>query len=388
MSKGILKLIAAETAGESYQANKIKLEVETDFASRIDNQESRLENPKIGETEKYNTYVPLKNLVREIAKTNSIFTYFLDGSRHVYKVDEIAYRHGGARKMVYPVVAGQVAVGCCLRQNKKLHAENFLSEIILTLPDIANANGSSGFFPALTQKINALPKLKIELSKILEYSTSQPQTKESKLEDRAVAKIQDSMYQAEQNMVAALVSQNKLNQKSYLIKDGSLEYRIPQEISKNSRRFLTFKNNFSYVIGLSKKFNPALFTNNGGANPGFIAELPLYCRTPVIRFENDTLHGDIKFAVWYVRIRDRKFTESPFDGVLKVEKMLVTREEIATGKIESDLVNFLSAHIINERNPVCYGADNRWANHIYPIFLTETFVKSKCIEAETFLNLF
>ncbi len=388
MSKEILKLIATETAGESYQANKIELDVETDSISRIDNQESRLENPKYGETEKYNTYISLKNLVRKITDANSIFKYFLDGSRHVYKVDEIAYRHGGARKMVYPVVAGQVTVGCCLRQNKTLHAENFLSEIILTLPDIANANGSSGFFPALTQKINALPNFKIALSKILEYSTSQPQTKESKLEDRAVAKIQDSMYQAEQNMVAALVSQNKLNPKSYLVKDGSLEYRIPQEISKNSRRFLTFKNNFNYVIGLSKKFNPALFTNNGGANPGFIAELPLYCRTPVICFENDSLHGDIKFAVWYLRIRDRKFTESPFDGVLKVEKMLVTREEIATGKIDSESANFLSAHIINERNPVCYGSDNRWANHIYPIFLTEAFVKSKCIAAETFLNLF
>ena len=380
MAKEILKLIAAETAGESYQAHKIELDVETDTASRIDNQETRLENPRYGETKKFNGYISLKNF----PVTSQVLTYFLDGSRHVYKIDEIAYRQSPARKMVYPLVAGQIAVGCCRRQNKKLHAENFLTEIVLTLPDIANANGSSGFLPALTQKINALSK--VEISKILEYNTVQ--NIEKNFEDLAVAKVQDTMYQAEQNMVAALVAKSKLNQKNYLVKDGSLEYRIPPDIPKNSRRFLTFKNNFNYVIGVSKKFNPALFTTNNRANPGFIAELPLYNRTPVICYENEILHGDIKFAVWYLRIRDRKFTDSPFDGVLKIEKMLVAQDEISSGVIDSEQVNFLSAQIINERNPVCYGADNRWANHIYPIFLTETFIKSKFIAAETFLNLF
>lgn len=104
-------------------------------------------------------------------------------------------------------------------------------------------------------------------------------------------------------------------------------------------------------------------------------------------FENPDYHGDIKFAVWYVRLRKRH-TDSPFDGVVKVEKMLVTQEEMSAEKIDSDLVDLLSAYLINERNPVCYGSDNRWANHIYPIFLTESFVKSKCISAETFLHLF
>lgn len=392
----ILKLIEDETAGESYQAHKIELDVKTDRVSRIDNRESRLENPKFGETDNSKDRLSLENLAKKFSQTDSqILTYFLDGSRHVYKIDDIAYQQSGFRKMVYPIVAGQFTVGCCRRQMKKIYAEKFLSEIVLTLPDIANANDSNGFFPALTEKINTQCQdshFNTTISKILPYSTSQSQTKEQKLEDRAIAKIQDYMYQAEQNMVAALVAQNKLNQKNYLVKDGSLEYKIPTNILNNKRKFLTFKNNYGYVIGVSKKFNPALWTTGAGSNfkpdPGFIAELPLYHRTPVTCFENVELHGDIKFAVWYLRIRDRKYTESPFDGVLKIEKMLVTREEIETGKIDSDLINYLSAYIINERNPVCYGADNRWANHIYPIFLTETFIKSKCIEAETFLNLF
>jgi len=97
--------------------------------------------------------------------------------------------------------------------------------------------------------------------------------------------------------------------------------------------------------------------------------------------------GDIAFAVWYVRLRDKKYTRSPFDGVVKVEKVLVEDEEVHNG-MESDLVDLLSAHLINERNPVCYGSDGRWANHIYPMFLTEQWVKSHYMTTSSFMHLF
>ena len=395
MSREILKLIAKETCGESYQAHKIELELETDTASRIDNREPIIGNPKLSETKKIKGYLSIAELSKKISQTNSpILTYFLDGSRHIYKIDNISYQHSSSRKMVYPIVAGQVTVGCCRREQKKMFAENFLSEIVLTLPDVANFNDSKGFFPALTKKINDklnAKKFKFSVSKILEYSISHTDNKAQEFENRAIAKIQEHMYQAEQNMVADLVMHGKLNQRNYLVKDGSLEYRVSTDLLNDKRKLLSFRNNYGYVIGVSKKFNPALWTTGTGANskpnPGFIAELPLYHRTPVICFENFDFHGDIKFAVWYLRIRERHI-DSPFDGVVKIEKMLVTQEEIETEKIESDLVNYLSACIINERNPVCYGVDNRWANHIYPIFLTESFIKSKCISPETFLHLF
>jgi hypothetical protein len=97
--------------------------------------------------------------------------------------------------------------------------------------------------------------------------------------------------------------------------------------------------------------------------------------------------GDIKFAVWYIRLRAKEQTRTPFDGILKVEKILVTVEETESG-IDSELVDTLSAYLINERNPVCYGSDLRWANHIYPVYLTESYVKSRYLSAESFLHLF
>ena len=157
---------------------------------------------------------------------------------------------------------------------------------------------------------------------------------------------------------------------------------------KDPRKSQLFKNNYNYVIGISKNFNPEVCLDiSGKPNPGYIADLKLYHRTPAARYVKKDWFGDIEFAVWYIRLRETSRTRTAFDGVVKVEKMLVTHEEYENG-MESDLVDMLSALIINERNPVCYGSDLRWANHLYPVYLTETFVKSKYLSAESFLHLF
>jgi hypothetical protein len=99
------------------------------------------------------------------------------------------------------------------------------------------------------------------------------------------------------------------------------------------------------------------------------------------------ISGGVKFAIWYVRIREAKDSYSPFDGILKLEKILITSDEEEKG-LETEELNYITANIINERTPVAYGSDTRWANHLYPIFLTETFIKSKYLSSEYFLNLF
>lgn len=384
MRNEILKFIAKETYGESYRVAKIELDVEIDSVSRIE-YEAPAETVinRSGETKPTKKPVPLKNRADEISASGlQILNYFLDGTRRVYKVDEIAYVQS-QRKNFYPIVAAQVTTGCCRRVDKKLHAESLSDEIILALPNIANANGNPGFFPALVTKLNtglAEKKSSIKISKIVEYGTDKNIAE--KFEERAIVKILEHMHNAEIDLVAKLVKRGRLDKKNYLVKDGSIEYRTLPGRNFNAK-------NYNFVIGVSKKFNPTLIKDSSGKfNPGIVADLPIYHRTPVTIIERGNFHGDKKFAVWYVRLRGKKFTDSPFDGVVKVEKILVTDAELESNKIDSDTVNMLSACLINERNPVCYGTDSRWANHIYPIFLTEIFIKSRSISAETFLNLF
>jgi len=377
----ITSLLAKETGGTSYKAHKYSLDYEE--RPQLD-YEHYIVWKKSAETQKYTSHVPIEYKQQD----ESLFRYFLDGSRRVFKVDDIAYKESGGRSSIYPIVAGQIGVGCCKRDNKQLKCEKFEKEIVLSIPDKADADGKSGFFPALAKKLNNNNKLKhlgIEFSTVIPYETAK--NDDSKFIDRGTARIQDRMIEREKELVNELVREKKLNQDNYLIKDGSLEYKISDKLRKDSREYLKFKNNYSWVIGISKNFNPEICKDvNGKENPGFIADLPLYHRTPVACYDNP-YSGDIQFAVWYIRLRDKKQTKTPFDGILKIEKILVTDSEIELG-INSELVDLLSMNIINERNPTCYGADNRWANHIYPIYLTESFVKSKYINAETFLKLF
>lgn len=388
MADKIMTVLAKETGGKSYKAHKYGL----DYAERpyIDYGDDSIIWKKTAETIPHRKYVSLETLSKKIAIRNEqLLTYFLDGSRRVFKVDDIAYKVSGGRSVIYPVIAGQIGVGCCRRVNKTVVPEKFKREIVLSLPDIADADGIPGFFNATAKKLNECTELKrvgVEFSTILPYKTAKNTDK--KFEDRGTACIQDRMIEREKELVAELVREGKLNQDNYLVKDGSLEYKPTKDDKADKKKYQMFKNNYSWVLGASKNFNPEICLDiNGKPNPGFIADLPLYHRTPVSCFVSDYLGDDIQFAVWYIRLRDKKQTRTPFDGILKVEKILVTQEDVDNG-IDSDLVDTLSAYLINERNPVCYGSDLRWANHIYPVYLTESFVKSKYLSAESFLHLF
>ncbi len=383
----IMEIIAKETNGKSYNTEKYSFD--SIGMPSFDYDDDGLKVMKwqaSAETVHHKKPVDLTDLSRRIQTNRPVITYFLDGSRHTYKVDDISYN-----KQVYPVVAGQVGIGCCKRIKGLMSAERFYSRLVIALPNVCNADGwgDEEFFSAKTAKLNRsteLRKMGIEFSAILPYSM--PKNRRSgKLEDSGIARVQDYMIESEKEMVLELVKKGKLNQNNYLLKDGSLEYKIMKSGKEDFRTLQKIKHNYRWVIGVSKSFNPeSILDHTGKPNANYIADLPLFHRTPVALYENSEFMGDVQFAVWYIRIRDKKRTRTPFDGVIKVEKILMD-EEIGVG-IDSEEIDLLSATLINERTPTCYGTDKRWANHLYPVFLTESYVKSKYMSTETFLHLF
>jgi hypothetical protein len=223
----------------------------------------------------------------------------------------------------------------------------------------------------------------IVFTDIRAYSTKKDEFE--KIENKGIAVIQDLMIEREIDMVSKMVANRKISQDNYLMKDGSLEYKVDH--IKNEREKRKFQSNFRYVVGVSKSFNPENCKDkNGKNNSNMIAELPLFHRTPVSMYSSPRLDG-MKYAVWYLRVRDKKYTVNTFDGILKVEKILVTDEQIKAG-LDTEEVDLISANILNERNPVCYGADSRWANHLYPVYVTECYAKSKYLSNTMFMNLF
>lgn len=385
----ILDIVANETNGKCYTSFRYcsddEIRVPTlDFDTK--EKEISIVVKEYGETDTdLNTSKGLKLLSDKIIDDEPLFQFFLDGSRRTYKVDDIEINRN-----VFPIIAGQIGVACCQRLNQsQFKCAEFELNLVLSLPKSANPTGGDCnlFFNALTTKINKtkrIEKAQINFSKILSYD-SKKQDDGKKFEHLGIATIQDEMIETEKRIVSYLSTKNLINPDRYLIKDGSLQYKPMR--TGDFKELTKIKNHYKCAVGVSKMFNPELCQDrNGRSNADKIAKLPLYHRTPAMKYKSEIV-GNVFFAIWYLRIRETKRTDSPFAGVLKVEKILITDDEIENG-LNSEEIDLITANIINERNPVCYGIDSRWANHLYPIYITENFIKSKYLSDINFLNLF
>ena len=112
-STSVLDIIAKETNGKSYKTFKYSFESMSVPTMDYDEHDRKFTWKKHGETVYHDRSITLKNYADQLLELSQpLFRYFLDGSRHTYKVDDISY----AQK-VFPVIAGQVGVGCCMRDN-------------------------------------------------------------------------------------------------------------------------------------------------------------------------------------------------------------------------------------------------------------------------------
>lgn len=381
MENNVLEIIASETEGKSHKAYKYS--IENDQYTPIDyDDHAKITWKAIGETAYHDGPISVFDKAEKWKNKRPLFTYFLDGSRRVYKVDDIAYSN-----KVYPIMAGQIGISCCQRVNRRMKKHSFERRLVIALPEIACGDdwGKKNFFERLKDKINEndlrLKRHHIEFTDILDYTTT---VDTAGMDKKGIAVIQDLMVKKEIEAVNKLVSSGVVDYDNYLMKDGSLEYKVDHFKSETERS--NFQMMFHYVVGVSKSFNPEnCIDKRGHNNSDIIADLVPGERTPVFLYQTKILPG-MSYAIWYLRIRSSKCTTNAFDGILKIEKILPNSD--VDSKLDSDEVDLISANIINERNPTCYGVDHRWANHLYPIFVTESYAKSQYMSNTMFLNLF
>ena len=144
---------------------------------------------------------------------------------------------------------------------------------------------------------------------------------------------------------------------------------------------------FYNVVGVSKSFDPMLPTSNkskrGGTQIGAeLLKLEYGQRTPVFLKENSKHR---KFGCWYLRVRPKNRVAGPLEGIIKIEKMAVLEEEEG---LDSSVVDNISLWLLNEGSPTCYGRDERWASHLYPVYLTETLIKASFESDLVFISNF
>lgn len=388
----ILKFIEEKGEGKyiCYKTNKISIESsESDVLDYDDKPASTRNTSLIAESNLTRVHtVRVPQMLIDCSRP--IFTYFLDGSRHVYKVDDIAIG-----KKIFPVLAGQIVVGCCERKDRDTFKpyDNIRPKVVIAMPDDFDVDDEGEDFCRLyceninddLQQLSFIKQSGIKVDKILLYKTDKKDKLNSardNYKNRGTSKIQAEMTDEEQQLVAKLCEENRLDDEHYLIKDGSLEYN-PSFSNKSADDKTMARENYRYVVGVSKSFDPELLPDFEGQRLSkTIASLRPFERTKAYRYTSDA--NGVQYAVWYLRLRASDFRETHFSDVVKVEVVIINEDD----QVETDLINTISANLIKEAYPVCFGNDTRWANHLYPVYITETFCKSKYFNSNIILNLF
>ena len=322
--------------------------------------DERYDNTRIYETDNKTQ----RKKINLINISDSIFTYFMDGSRKVYKIADIVT----SESKFMPVVAGQVSVGCCERIHGDMKKFLINRKNYIVLSKAINNED----FEYIKQGYERDMKSKLDII-VEKYDFDRSKT--DKPVDSAIEKIQKFMQDLEIEMLTDMVKKDVLDSDNLLILDGSLQ-------------FLTQKFNpdiFYNVVGVTKSFNPnSTEMTKGKIHIGaLLTKLEFAERTPVL-YSTDKSNRYI-YGVWFVRIR-KAHKGNPLDGIIKIEKMALKDDKERDG-FETNLIDNISLSLIAERNPTCHGKDERWANHLYPVYLTEKMIKSTFLSDMHFQNL-
>lgn len=306
-------------------------------------------------------------------RSYSAFSFFMDGSRRTYKIGDMVLEG----KKIYPVVVAQICAGCTERDvNKKIHAfgEIFRKNLLL----LSDRMNEVDFAEIRQRIIKTQMAQKLHLD-VVKYKFDQKE--HSVPVNGAIAKANSMMHDMEINILGNMVNSGVLEPDKMLIVDGPLQF-IRQDTGKPE-----FADMFYNVAGVSKSFDPMMPTSSkakrGGTQIGAeLLKLEYGERTPVFLKEN---RNKRRFGCWYLRIRPKNRVSNPLAGIVKIEKMAVMEDE---NGISTSVVDNISLSILNESSPTCYGKDARWASHLYPIYLTETLIKSTFESDLVFINNF
>src|SRR5208283_1475270 len=298
---------------------------------------------------------PTNNSIRKVPTTGvdekvpSILTYFMDGSRRVFRFSDIILGDG----RYYPVLAGQVGVavlkrtadGSTMPLRKYVRYDN-----VLVLPDTIDKADQKTIHDAMSKHT------RLQFS-VKDYETgASGGTGSDDYINKGTKKILDLMHDIELDAVRNMMGNRDLRDDAMLVVDGSLQFR----------RDVLKRNNFpisqlANVVGISKSFTPSqpVTGMKSGKHLGAILQdLEFGQRTPVFKVGEDAF-ADV-LGVWYLRIRPRQKMTNPLAGIIKIE-VLASGSERDDGLDQARVDNLSALTRLHQLNAIfaIFGASDR-----------------------------
>ena len=288
----------------------------------------------------------------------SLFRYFLDGSMRTTSAGHVVDGKG----RFLPIFVAQVGVAATRLDRTQIAVEMYHNKNILFLPET--------YSPADTRKARKLVRQAAQTSRVpleLELECYGLDELEKPI-DGARKKILSSMHAMEIDLIKQLAESHKVTRDSLLMIDGSLQFYGNLERDREA---------FHNVVGVAKSFdlNQRVGTGRNAKEIGtIVAGLRPRHRTPARKIQ----HRNLTIGAWYLRLHSAHAHAglAITDGVVKLE---IFPDDATSSKptLDTDRCNLISKNVLALRHPTTPWTDSRWASHLYPIYLTERYIRSR-----------
>jgi len=294
---------------------------------------------------------------------NHLFRHFIDGSVQTYVLGT-----GIEQDRNFPIVSAQIGAAALHRKENGLMCKAIVKQKILLLLPFKLISDRTRDKIINTANQSADGRLEI-----LDTTAKDDDLGEmNEIEDptsRATVMAKSQMRALEREIANEVC---KDSEESFII-DGTIRagsFGWGQAVPKSS-------------VAISKSFTQRPVFEVFGKEvqmrnlPRLLAGLKYENRTPAFF----TSKGKVIF--WYLRMRAQGQVDYPLMGVIKVEIPAKTPGE----KIASEIIDQISSCLLAERTVAPHGADSRWHAHLYPVFVTEQYLKNIFYTRETFKGM-
>ena len=299
--------------------------------------------------------------VPEIADNDPLlFRFFVDGSQRITNAGYVV----DTKNRYLPLVIAQIGVATTELHGSRIRLRHYDSTSTLLFPDSFSAEDldDAKEVACSAAKTSRLPlDLSFDCYEVDDTDNRPPV-------DRARSRVLHQMHRMEVDRILSLARTGDISRDALLLIDGSIEFYVDMDRHKEA---------FRNVVGVAKSFDlhrPYL-TGIGAERVGaLVSRLPPAHRTPA----RGSSHRNLTIASWYLRLHGRSrmaSLEYP-DGVVKIE-VFPDDPSGDSPTIDAARCNRISEHVLALRAPATPNNDARWASHLYPVHLTEQYIKTQ-----------
>ena len=290
--------------------------------------------------------------------TPSLFRYFLDGSMRTTSAGHVV----DTKQRFLPLFIAQIGVAATKLNYFQIGVESYTNRNVLFLPETFS-DGDIKKARLLARKAAQTSRLPLDLN--VESYELEDQRKPI---DCARQKALNTMHDMEINLIMELAESHKVTPDSLLMIDGSLQFYRNLERAKEA---------FRNVVGVAKSFdlNQRVGTGPNAKEVGtLVTALRHRHRTPARKIE----HRNLAIGAWYLRLHSTRSHPNlaVTDGVVKIEVFPDDTVGLRP-MLDTDRCNLISRNVLVLRHPATPWTDSRWASHLYPVYLTERYIKAR-----------